>query len=279
MLGANENSGKAYLFKKKLDEYVAFMNVYSKNKFESLARNANEHPTLENNSDQKNKDYVHLNFGQTPMVASLAVLSETEAKITNMKNSFRITISENIGLDSYVIDRLTPVVKPQSDYVVAGTKYQAEMFMVATSSSLKPQMQFGASNLQVNEDGICALNFVASGVNYNANGTMKKTWSGKIKIKTPEGKDATYTIEHEYTTVKPTIQVQSSSIQSLYRNFGNKMNITLLALGSEFNPVFKAERATIINGDRGGMITLVPTLAKAKLDVINNENFLGQEVF
>jgi gliding motility-associated protein GldM len=279
MLGANENSGKAYQLKKKLDEYVSFMNGYSKTKFESLARNASEDPTLENNSDQRNKDYAHLNFGQTPMVAALAVLSETEARIVNMENSVLVTISENLGLDIYTVDRLTPVVKPQSDYVVAGTKYQAEMFMVASSTSLKPQMQFGTSNLQVNKDGIGSLNFVASGGNYNANGTMKKTWTGKIKIKTPEGNDTIYNIEHEYTVVKPVIQVQSASIQSLYRNCGNKMNITVPALGPEFNPVFKAEGASIIRGDRAGVITLVPTLAKVKLDVTNNGNFLGQEIF
>ena len=238
MLGANENSGKAYLLKKKLDDYVAFMNNYFATKFEPLARNANEDPTLENNTDQRNKDYAHLNFGQTPMVAALAVLSETEAKIVNMENRIMVAISDSIGISDYTFDRLKPVVKPQSDYVVAGTKYQAEMFMVATSTSLKPQMELGNSSLKVNEDGIGTLDFVASGGNYGPNGTLKKTWTGKIKMKTPDGKDTTYNIEHQYTVVKPVIQVQSASIQLLYRNCGNKMNVTVPALGPELNPVF-----------------------------------------
>jgi gliding motility-associated protein GldM len=278
MIGANEKSGKAYLLKKKLDEYVAFMNKYSKAKFDLLARNASEEPTLQNNSDQKNKDYAHLNYGQTPMVAALAVLSETEAKIVNMENSIMVGISGKILDDDIVIDKIKPVVKPQSDFVVAGTKYQAEMFMVATSSAMQPQMEFGNSKLQVNEDGIGSLSFIASGGNYKPDGTMKKTWSGKITMK-KNGKDTTYNVVHEYTVVKPVIQVQSASVQALYRNCGNKLNISVPALGAEYNPSFHVDGATVLTGSGTGSITLVPTSTRVKVDVNNKGNFIGQENF
>ena len=279
MIGANKNTGKAYALKAKLDEYVGFMNNYSKSKFEYLARNASEDPALKNNSDQKNKDYAQLNFGQTPMVAALAVLSETEAKIVNMENKIMSDIAKNINTEDFIVDKMTPIVKPKSDYVVAGTKYQAEMFMVATSSMLQPKMQMGGSSLAVNEDGIGALSFVAAGGNYGPNGTMKKTWSGKITMKGPGGQDTSYNVVHEYTVVKPVIQIQSASVQALYRNCGNKLNVSVPALGAEYNPNFRAQGATVINGDRPGMITIVPTGVAVKLDVNNNGNFLGQENF
>ncbi len=278
MIGASEKSGKAYQLKKKLDEYVAFMNKHSKTKFDMLARNASEDPILKNNSDQKNKDYAHLNYGQTPMVAALAVLSETEAKIVNMENGIMVGISAELLQDDIVIDKIKPVVKPQSDFVVAGTKYQAEMFMVATASSMQPQMEFGNSKLPVNEDGIGSLSFVASGGNYKPDGTMKKTWSGKITMK-KNGKDTTYNVVHEYTVVKPVIQVQSGSVQALYRNCGNKLNISVPALGAEYNPSFRVDGAAVINGTGAGSITLVPTSTRVKVDVNNRGNFIGQENF
>lgn len=279
MIGASETSGKAYKLKKKLDEYVTFMNKFSKHKFEPLAKNADEDPSLKNNADQKNKDFAHLNFGQTPMVAALAVLSETEAKIVNMENLIMANIADSIGIDDFIVDKLKPLVKPQSDFVVAGTKYQAEMFMVASSSSLKPEMQFGNSPLAVDGDGIGKLDFMATGGNYGTDGTVKKSWTGKIKVRKPDGTDTIYNVEHQYTVVKPVIQVQSASIQSLYRNCGNKLNISVPALGPSYNPTFRAEGASIINGNQPGMITIVPTSARVKLDVTNNGNFLGQENF
>ncbi|HSZ26250.1 MAG TPA: gliding motility protein GldM [Cytophagaceae bacterium] len=279
MIGANENSGKAYKLKKELDEYVTFMNKYSTHTFESLARNAIEDPTLRNNSDQKNKDYAHLNFGQTPMVAALAVLSETEAKIAQMENTVITGIYRKIGIDDYSFDRIKPMVKTKSDFVVAGTKYQAELFMVATSSSLQPKMKIGNSPIQVNQDGVGTLSFVASGGNYRADGTIEKTFSGNITMKKPNGEDTTYTVVKEYTVVKPTIQIQSSYAPALYRNCDNKLTISVPALGAEYNPTFQVEGATLLKENGPGNITLIPTSHTVKLGVSNNGNFIGHENF
>jgi len=281
MIGASKKTGKAYLLKKELDDYMHFMNTFSDKKIASLAMHAFEDPALQNNSEQKNKDYAHLNFGQTPLVAALAVLSETESKIVNIENSILASIHKKIGDEDYTFDKLKPMVKPSSDFVVAGTKYEAEMFMVATSSSLKPQMQFNDNGIHVDEDGIGALSFVASGGNYSPNGTIKKTWKGKITMKKPNGTDTTYRVEHEYTVVKPVIQVQSGVVNALYRNCGNKLNISVPSLGAEYNPTFEINGAEFISGDRPGQITVVPKGAtgKVKMKVNNKGNFIGQEDF
>lgn len=279
MIGANENSGKAYALKKKLDEYIAFINKHSNVKFEGLAKHASEDPSLKNNSDQKNKDYAHLNFGQTPMVAALAVLSETEAKILDMENGLLTDIRKKISDEDFIVDQMKPVVKPQSDFVVAGTKYNAEMFMVASSSALKPQMEFNNAPIEVSGDGIGSLSFMASGGNYKPDGTVKKTWTGKIKMKNPKGQDTTYLVTHEYTVVKPVIQVQSASVQSLYRNCGNKLNISVPALGASYHPSFRVQGAAILTEGRPGAVTLVPTGTQVNVAVNNNGSFLGEENF
>jgi gliding motility-associated protein GldM len=280
MIGASK-SGKAYELKKKLDEYRAFMSKEGKREYESLAKHAYEDSTLKNNSDQKNKDYANLNFGQTPMVAALAVLSETEARIAKMENELLVDINNAIARDDYTFDRIKPVVKPVSDFVVAGTPYKAEMLMVATSSSIKPEMRLEERLLKVDEDGIGSLSFVASGGNYSPLGTMKKTWSGKIKIQKPNGTDTVYNVTHEYTVVKPAIQVQSGNIPALYKNCANKLVVSVPALGAEYNPRFGAQGASITNGSQPGSITLVPSgsTPRVELSVTNNGNFIGKEIF
>jgi gliding motility-associated protein GldM len=255
------------------------MNKHSTDRFDGLAKNASEDPTLKNNSDQKNKDYAHLNYGQMPMVAALAVLSETEAKILNMENSVVTAIADSLRLEDYTVDHMMPVVKPQSDFVVAGTKYNAEMFMAATSSAAKPQMTMGSSILSVDNNGVGSLSFIASGGNYKPDGTMKKTWTGSIKMKNQRGQDTTYMITHEYTVVKPVIQVQSGTVPQLYKNCGNKLNISVPALGAAYHPSFRVEGASVINGDRPGVVTLVPTSARVRVGVTNNGSFLGEELF
>jgi gliding motility-associated protein GldM len=196
-----------------------------------------------------------------------------------MENLLLTDIRGEITTEDFIVDRMKPVVKPQSDFVVAGTKYNAEMFMVATASALQPQMEFNNTPIDVNTDGIGSLSFTASGGSYRPDGTVKKKWSGKIKIKNPSGKDTVYMVEHEYTVVKPVIQVQSASVQSLYRNCGNKLNIAVPALGASYHPTFKAEGGFVINGDKPGALTIVPTGAQVKIAVNNNGSFLGEEQF
>jgi gliding motility-associated protein GldM len=279
MIGANKQSGKAYALKQQLDAYVVFMSQHSARKFDKLAPHANEEPSLQKNADQRNKDYAQLNFGQTPMVAALAVLSETASKVVNMENAVLAEIAQKVGIDDYPIDRLTPVVKPKSDFVVAGTKYEAEMFMAASSSSLRPEMEMGGQKLQVGEDGRGALNFMATGGNYRPDGTIKKTWTGKIKMKRPNGTDTVYNVEHEYVVVKPVIQVQTGNVPLLYRNCGNKLDVLVPALGASYKPSFRVEGASVIEGSRPGLITLVPTAARVNLDVSNQGTMLGRESF
>ena len=279
MIGANVNTGKAYELKKRLDDYVSNLNKTTGSKFSYLALDAKEDSVLRNNSEHKNKDFAQLNFGQTPMVAALAVLSEIESRIVNMENSILTKISEDIGLKDYKFNKLTPMVRPKSEFVVAGTRYQADMFMIATSTSLKPQMQFSNNSIAVNEEGVGSLSFMATGGNYSPSGTLKKTWTGNIKMKTPDGKDTSYTVTQEYTVVRPVIEVQSGAVNYLYRNCGNKLNISVPALGAEYNPRFAVEGASMSVGNKPGSVIIVPTGAKVNLKVSNNGSFIGEQIF
>lgn len=277
MIGSG-NSGKAYELKAKLNDYVAFMNQTSGHRFEKIAVDAKEDKKLMNNEEQKNKDFAQLNFGQTPMVAAMAVLSEMEARVVNMENEVLTETFDKLGLNDYPIDRLKPMVRPKSDFVVAGTKYEADLFMSAISSSLKPEMEMDGRALQVDQDGVGDLSFTASGGNY-IDGVAKKTWTGKIKMKKPDGTDTIYTITQEYKVVRPVIQIQSASIRSLYRNCANKLNVNVPALGPEYNPKFSTEGAVLKPSTSKTQAVIFPTGARVKLKVSSNGTFIGEEEF
>ncbi|HEY8399896.1 MAG TPA: gliding motility protein GldM, partial [Cytophagaceae bacterium] len=278
MIGANKG-GKAYELQNRLREYVRFMNQESTLNFSMLALDGNEDPVFENNPEQRNKDFAELNFGQTPLVASLAILSELQSRIASMQETTINTLAEKIGGLDFKFDVLKPVAKPAARIVAAGTKYEAQVFMSATSSTLKPEIKVEGKELVVDESGVGSLSFTASGGDYSPDGYVKKVWKGIIKMKKPDGKDTLYHIEEEYLVAKPVIQVRSASVQALYRNCGNKLNVQVPALGNEYKPTFTAEGATIIPGAERGMVTVVPTGASVKLKVSSNGNYLGEEKF
>ncbi len=279
MLGTNKSNGKAYELQNKLNEYVAFVSKLSGKSFPKIALDAKDDPIYKNNADQKNKDFAQVNFAQTPLVAAMAVISDLETKVTNMESALMTQYMSDVGRGDYKFNSLKPVVRATSKYIPAGTKYEAEVMMAATSTSQQPLMQVGTQNLSVNSQGIGAYNFLASGGAYNAEGLLKKTWTAQIKVKKPDGKDTVYTVTEEYFVVKPVIQIQSAAQTGLYFNCGNKVDIMVPALGAEYNPEFRATGATVKSTGTKGRVYIIPSSPTTKVAVYNKGQFIGEEAF
>jgi len=279
MIGAAKN-GKAYELKEKLNDYVAFVNARSERKFNAIALDASEDPLLKNNPDQRNKDFAELNFGQTPLVAALAALSEMESRVVGIEAVVIDAKSKKIDADEHKVDRLIPMVRTGTKVIPAGMKYEADVFMGAVMSAAKPNISIGASALNVDNNGIGKYSFMASGGNY-INGEIKKTWTGKIKMKNPDGTDTTYTITEDYIVTQPVIQVQTATLPVLYKNCGNKLNVQVPALGNNYNPDFRSEGASVTEGARKGEVMVVPTgnIPTVSLKVSSNGNYIGEEKF
>jgi gliding motility-associated protein GldM len=279
MLGTNKSNGKAYELQTRLNEYILFVNKTSGTSFSLIALDAKDDPIYQNNADQKNKDFAQVNFAQTPLVAAMAVISDLETKVTNIESTLMNQYVAKVGATDFKVNKIFPIVRARSKYVPAGTKYEAEVMMAATSTSLLPSMNVGNQTLAVNGDGVGQYNFLASGGNYTADGLMKKMWTAQIKMKKPDGKDTVYTINEEYFVVKPVIQMQSATLSSLYFNCGNKVDIQVPSLGAEYNPEFKPTGATIKSTGTKGRVYIIPTAATAKIAVYNRGQFIGEETF
>ncbi|MBC7450349.1 MAG: gliding motility protein GldM [Cytophagales bacterium] len=279
MLGSSEGKGKAYELQKKLQEYVSFVQTSTGQKFPSLALDAKDDPLFQNNADQKNKDFAQLNFAQTPLVAAMAVISDLQSKVANMESNVMNEYQAKVGITDMKVNRMIPMVRAKSKYIPAGTKYEAEVFMAATSTSLLPDIMVGTQKLNVNDDGIGAYNFTATGGNYSEDGLTKKTWTANVKMKGVNGKDTVFTVSEEYFVVKPVIKVQSASMKALYFNCGNKMDIQVPALAAEYNPEFRPTGATVKSTSVKGRVFVIPTSPTVKIGVYNKGQFIGDETF
>ncbi|HEX8549030.1 MAG TPA: GldM family protein, partial [Cytophagaceae bacterium] len=157
------------------------------------------------------------------------------------------------------------------------TKYEAELFIAASSSALKPRMKYEGRDIPV-EKGFGKVSFVATPGSYDKDGNAKKTWRGSITIP-HRGKDTTFPVSEEYIVARPVLSVQSASVSALYRNCGNELNVQVPALGSTYNPSFTAAGAQVITSGEKGKVTLVPTGAKVTLNVASSGNAIGSQDF
>lgn len=277
MLGPGESkNGEGYKLKSTLDSYVQHMNALMEdaklnNTFNLLALDGKEDPIYKNHENHRLKSFAQLNFEGTPLVAALAVISEKESVIRAMEMQALSQINSKIGGEIIPVDKVRPVVLTKSNYVVAGTAYEADLFMAAYSSSYTPKMTFENNDIIVNETGTGKIKFRADAGNYNAQGVAKKTWKGTITYPKADGGDSTYAIEQEYFVRKPVIQATFDAAPIVYKECGNKLDIQVPALGAEYNPVFTANGGRVIPKS-GGKIVFIPSKSsnKASIKIKNN---------
>ncbi len=282
-------NGAAYALEKSLIDYVNNLNATIqdldypdsvKAEFEEIkqfALGGSEIEEFKDNPDQNKKDFAELNFDHTPTVACLAIISQMRSEVAQAETSALDMLAQSIGADQIKFDNIVAVVKPYSSVVAAGTKYSAEMFIAASSSTAKPVMKYNGNSIKV-EEGKGLVEFVATPGTYDASGNAEKSWKGSITIPTPFG-DTTFTIEEKYVVAKPVISIQAAAVSALYYNCGNELNVQVPALGVDYDPSFTATGADVIAGSEKGKVTIVPNQGKVALTVKSKGNTIGTETF
>jgi len=185
-----------------------------------------------------------------------------------------------VGASDIKFDVVQATYTAKSSVVAAGTFYEAEVFLSASSTAIIPKVKVdGAGELKV-EGGRGKLKFKAGAGAYDKEGNSKQTKKAYVTIAN-KGKDTTFEVKIEYTVSKPVIRVQSGNVSTLYVNCGNPLQIDVPALGAQYNPAFNANGATIIKGTGKGAITVVPSGAvpKVTLSVSSDGTMIGTEVF
>ncbi|CAG5071148.1 hypothetical protein DYBT9623_03349 [Dyadobacter sp. CECT 9623] len=275
---ATGKKGKAYGLQQRLNGYTAQMNQLSPNKFQMLAMDGREDPSVKGNREQRNKDFAELNFESTPVAAALAVLSQKQTDIRRMEGEVLNYLASKVGAADVKFDRVLAMVSADAKTVVAGTKFKGQMFIAASASGITPRMSLNGSPVKV-ENGIGLIEFTAQGGGYNAEGIVKRELQARITIPTPSGRDTTYTMNQEYFVVKPTYQIETGTLPPLYLGCANKLSIQSPALGALWAPSFSTDGGEIIQSGQKGKFTIVPSRAQLNITVSNGGNVLGSEPF
>lgn len=275
------NQGHGEKLEEKLNDYAARLAGLTGNEFGKLARHASEIEGIKDDPNQNIKDFADFYFGHTPTAAGMATISHLESEVLRYEQTALEDIAEGVGAKDVSFDQIVPLVRPNSNIVASGAKFEADLFLAASSSSISPKFLLSGKELPVLSDedtGIKygKIEFTARATNFDPK-TLLANASFEAQI---ELKDSTYTIKHNYQVVKPVIQIRSAALSALYMNCGNELNIQVPALGTSYNPSFSSNEATIIKGSKTGAVTIIPTgRSKVKITVSNAGSNLGTETF
>ena len=249
--------------------------------FDKIAKDANEDTYYSKDPNQKGKKWSQLNFQDTPTHAGLATVSEFQANVLAYETTALEFLVQRVGLKDITFQDIRPVIMPESKYVAAGTKYKADMFIAASPpANLMNQttMTYNGEEAPV-VGGVGKVEFTATPGAYDKEGNARKTIIASITLPQGGGNDTTFMDTIEYFVVKPVIQIQSQSVNALYYNCGNKLDVQVPALGNQYNPTFSAKGGDALKGSQRGQVTLVPRSRKLTLTVSSGGNTIGSREF
>ncbi len=279
MVGNTNRKGKAYALKDRLNGFVQSLGKFADpgTQFAPLALDGKEDPIASRSTDQRRKDFAELNFAQTPVPAALAVLSQKQSEVRRYENTILDQLAAKVGAKEVKFDKVFGMISAKSNTVVAGTPFEAEMFIAAASSAITPRMSFNGAAVPV-KDGKAIIKFTAQGGAYDNKGLARKTYTGNIAYNDPAGGVKTLTVTGEYFVAKPSYSIETSTLPALYLGCANRLNFVSPQLGALWQPSFSADGAQVISGG-GGKVTIVPSSASVNVRVVNQGNVLGVEPF
>lgn len=272
------NKGEGDILKTKLNEYIAELSGLADKPYSPIAFDAKDHEFFSHDPNQAKKDFVTLNFDQTPLGAALATLSQFASEVVTTEADAIHTLGNIIGASDVKFDTLKLLANTKSYIVAAGSKYEADLILAASSSAVSPEMSVDGQPILV-QDGVGKVSFIAKPGSYDAQGLAQKTFKAAIKLKLPGGQTSLITEDISYLVAKPVIQVKAATVQSLYRNCGNELDIQVPSLGVAYNPRFQVEGGQAIVGSKKGVVTVIPKAQEVKLKVYQDGQLIGTESF
>jgi gliding motility-associated protein GldM len=275
LANGGRGSGEAYELRNKIDEFKAYIRtIYNANvKDESRKM---EEDQLEDQVGQggETKSWEKHTF-DGPVVANMAMLEALKVDIFEKEKELLDLLNERLGVATFKADKVIALVAPEANIVPAGLQYRAKLFAVLSSDKIKPQFSTSVGDVEPDSTGsVGVLTIPASGsVIPRGQAEGVQSWSATVKVPKATGGFEDLSVEGKFTVRRPEIVVTSASIQILYQNCGNDVNIDVPALGDLYNPRVSAQGGSVQQSPQNKkLFRIVPTGSKCRVNVASLTN-------
>lgn len=299
MIGGEESNPKTGKFtaqeiKSKLDYFREKMKSFVKEPSLVAALDANFNTdTTYKISETESESWMLSNFYHIPLAAVVTNLSKIQTDVRNGESDVIKNLFQNVSAEDFKFDKLEARVIPQSNYVLVGEKYQADVFVAAYSTTQNPSILIGevdtakraligrgdSSNVKI-KDGVGRYEVPAG-----AEGIKK--WGGIIQVVSPGGEIKSYPFKSEYMVAKPALVVSPTKMNVLYIGVENPVSISVPGVPTEnLSPSLSGgtlrpgkEKGEFIAEVKGGSEAIVSVSAKFMVDGKATTKNMGQFKF
>lgn len=180
------------------------------------------------------------NFYHVPLAAVVTNLTRLQADIKKAQADALTLLMMNISAQDFKFDKIDVKVIPNSNYVVIGDSFKAEVMVAAYSTTENPTMIVGKGvdttdgkreviDPMEGTDRVKVENGVAS-YGYKVAQEGEVEWGGVIRLRKPGGGPndfISYPFSHSFIAAKPSTVVSPTKMNVVYRGLDNPIDVSV----------------------------------------------------
>ena len=244
-------------------------------------------------SGSEPESWMLSNFYHIPLAACITNMSKIQTDVRNAESDVIKHLFQNVSAEDFKFDMLAARVIPNSNYVLVGEKYSADVFVAAYSTTQNPRVLIGdvdTVKMEIRGGGDSSNVKVSQGVGryeVPAGAEGLKKWGGLIQVVSPGGGIKSYPFKSEYMVAKPALVVSPTKMNVLYIGVENPVSISVpgvptenlqcLLSGGTLRP--GKEKGEFIAEVKGGSEAIVSVTAKFMVDGKASTKNMGQFKF
>lgn len=248
MIGSN-NNGQGKVLKAKFVELRNTMLSYvDKNDVDLIASiNATLDTSDPPNVEGQKQTWETAHFESWPLIAVTTIMSKLQSDVRNAESDVIRYLFNQIDAGSFKFNKLAPTIIVNSDYVLKGGEYRAEVFMAAFDTTRNPTIYTGQVQEIKTADGKIDYQIVGGnrdslpidpvtkkGIFKRAAGSVGPVkWGGIIQLKATDGSIIRKPFKAEYLVAESNAVISPTKMNVFYIGVDNPVSISVPGIGSD----------------------------------------------
>ncbi len=177
------------------------------------------------------------NFYHTPLVATIALLSKIQTDVKKVEYDVVSTLLQKAGKKQFNFDTIVTKVIPNSNYVLLGEDYKADVFLAAFSTTQNPEILIGKYD-SIKKELVSVIDSIPvdNGLGQYIVSTDEEgifSYEGVLKLRKEGGGAENFPFKSEYIVAKPSLVVSPDKMNVFYIGPDNPVSVSVPGVASE----------------------------------------------
>lgn len=170
------------------------------------------------------KNWQEYIFENTPVAAAVTLLTKLQNDIRYAEGEVLHTLVKNIDVRDIRVNEVNAYVIPNSQTIVRGGKFSAQIILAAVDSTQKPSIYIGNKLLPGARNGL---------VETICNNTGEFNLTGYLELNRGNGDILKRNFSQKYTVIDPSATVSATMMNVLYAGYDNPMSVSVPGVANQ----------------------------------------------